>query len=168
MLGGKHEEFCRVAENVAELLPGDKFIFCADKRGAVGRQAVKAAFRRDTPPDVLLLTAHGFVEVAEHQLSGLLLQDSLLGRVGARLQGDEPASLAESFLHLGAASVVAPLWDSEYEPPRLWIEHSFEAWLARGKPKALSSRDATRQMRRRMGDDRPERSGVLTLRGDWL
>jgi hypothetical protein len=239
VLGGKHEEFCRVAKDAARLLPGDKAIFCADESGVAGRQAVKAAFRRDMPPDVLILTAHGFVDVEEHRLSGLLLQQwrhigmrpilrpqgifefrdlplrrppatprtiypaevltiaellvssemklaesgemvsrsPLFSMVvlmacsagwGRVLQGDEPASLAESFLHLGATSVVAPLWDSEYETSRLWIEHFFEAWLARGKPKALASLDATRQVRRRMGDDRPERSGVLTLRGDWL
>ena len=99
------------------------------------------------------------------QLVVLLACSTGWGRV---LDGDEPASLAESFLHIGAPSVLAPMWDSDYEPTREWAHRFFEAWVKDGKPKALAARHATRELRNGPWADRPERLGAMALRGDWL
>lgn len=99
------------------------------------------------------------------QLVVLLACSTGWGRV---LDGDEPASLAESFLHIGAPSVIAPMWDSDYGPTREWAQRFFEAWAGQGYPKALAARHATRELRDGSYADRPERLGALTLRGDWL
>jgi CHAT domain-containing protein len=84
---------------------------------------------------------------------------------GRVLQADEPASLAETFLKLGSAAVIAPMWDAHIEPTSVWITHFFEALLREGKPKALAARDATAEAVRSYG---PQLAGVMTLRGDWL
>jgi CHAT domain-containing protein len=84
---------------------------------------------------------------------------------GRVLQADEPASLAETFLKLGSATVIAPMWDAHIEPSGAWITRFFEAWLREGKPKAFAARDATAEALRSYG---PQLAGVLTLRGDWL
>ncbi|GLH98858.1 CHAT domain-containing protein [Phytohabitans aurantiacus] len=107
---------------------------------------------------------------AELELSGTSSSElvCLLGcsaGSGRLLQADEPASLAESFLKLGSPSVVAPMWDAHVDATYEWMACFFEAWIQRGKPKALAGRDATAEVSTRYG---PERAGVLTLRGDWL
>mgnify|MGYP006306330013 CR=1 FL=1 len=84
------------------------------------------------------------------------------------LQGDEPASLAETFLHIGAPSVVAPLWDSDVEAAREWMDHFCTAWMENGLPKALAAREAVRRMLDGQFAESPERMGVMALRGDWL
>ncbi len=82
------------------------------------------------------------------------------------LSGDEPASLAEMMLHLGATSAVAPLWDSPYGATRDWALTFMRAWARRGLPKALAAREAQRELTAAgLG---PERAGVLAVRGDWL
>jgi len=226
VLDGKHDQFCRVAQEVDRFLRGnDSRIFCPSDGFPVDRYQAKAAFR--VHPDVVCITAHGYVDPLDHLLSGLMLQhgDILIGEHqilrplgrftirdlpmrpfpvgvptvgpaeiltaaeltinaeldarlvillgcsagwGRVLQGDEPASLAETFLHTGAISVLAPLWDSEFDAGRQWILHFFQAWVAQGQPKALAARYATRKLYDDMGGERPERYGVLTLRGDWL
>jgi hypothetical protein len=99
------------------------------------------------------------------QLVVLLACSAGWGRV---LGGDEPASLAESFLHIGAPTVLAPMWDSDYEPTRDWVRLFFEGWVELGYPKALAARHATRKLDDGLYADHPERLGALALRGDWL
>ncbi len=87
---------------------------------------------------------------------------------GRVLQGDEPASLAETWLKIGAASAVAPMWDAPIDAVRLWAEAFVEGWTRQGMPKALAMRHAMRRMYGGACRDNPERLGVMTLRGDWL
>jgi hypothetical protein len=84
---------------------------------------------------------------------------------GRVLQADEPASLAETFLKLGTAAVIAPMWDAHIQPTGAWITRFFDSWLREGRPKALAARDATAEALNRY---EPQLAGVLTLRGDWL
>ena len=126
---------------------------------------VPGTVRTASPAEVLTsaeLEVDGRIET---QLVVLLACSTGWGRV---LQGDEPASLAESFLHIGAPSVVAPMWDSDYEPTRDWIHAFCEAWVESGSPKALAAREAMRSMSEGQYADRPERLGALALRGDWV
>ncbi|MGQ0569515.1 MAG: CHAT domain-containing protein [Armatimonadota bacterium] len=108
------------------------------------------------------------LEIDAHIRTHLVVLLACSAGWGRVLQGDEPASLAESFLHIGAPSVLAPMWDSDYEVTREWIHHFFTAWMHLGQPKALAVRHAMRTMYGGQCADRPERLGALALRGDWL
>jgi len=87
---------------------------------------------------------------------------------GRVLQGDEPASLAETWLKIGASSVVAPLWDAPIATVRAWITEFLHAWTQLDMPKALALRYAMQKMTEGSFRSAPERLGVMTLRGDWL
>lgn len=124
---------------------------------------------RAPPPEVSqasveVLTA-AELELAGENASELVCILGCSAGWGRQLQGDEPASFAETMLRLGAASVIAPLWDAHVDATREWMEGFLHAWMRQGKPKALGARDATAQLLDRHG---PERAGALTLRGDWL
>ena len=41
------------------------------------------------------------------------------------------ASLAETFLHIGAASVIAPAWATDLEATLEWTEAFGEAWIGK-------------------------------------
>lgn len=85
---------------------------------------------------------------------------------GSLMRGDQPASLAESFLQCGAVSVVAPLWDIDVRSTARWAECFLNAWHRGAMPKALAARYALRTT----SDEGIglERAGALTLRGDWI
>lgn len=136
--------------------------------------AGKTYLRTDMPlriaPIVATAASAEVLTAAELELTGssdaelvcLLGCSAGSGRV---LQADEPASMAESFLRLGTASVIAPMWDSHVSACGEWMRCFLRAWISDGKPKAIAARDATSLL---MNDYGPERAGVLTLRGDWL
>jgi CHAT domain-containing protein len=80
------------------------------------------------------------------------------------LQGDEPASLAEAVLRLGAGSVVAPMWDCDVQLAEGWMRGFMRAWLEEDAPKAIAGRSALREL----GDGTdPAALSPLHLRGDW-
>jgi hypothetical protein len=85
---------------------------------------------------------------------------------GRVLEGDEPASLAEAFLHIGASSVLAPMWDCHVQAAGDWAREFFTSWLDQGVPKALAARNALTALHD--AGVYPAHSGPLTLRGDWL
>ncbi|MDO8654151.1 MAG: CHAT domain-containing protein [Undibacterium sp.] len=87
---------------------------------------------------------------------------------GRVLQGDEPASLAETWLKIGAASVAAPLWDAPIAAVHMWTNEFLNAWTRLDMPKSLAMRYAMKRMHEGIFRDAPERLGVMTLRGDWL
>jgi CHAT domain-containing protein len=87
---------------------------------------------------------------------------------GRVLQGDEPASLAETWLKIGAVSVVAPLWDAPIAAVRAWTAEFLHAWSQLDMPEALALRYAMQKMNEGSFHSAPERLGVMTLRGDWL
>lgn len=80
------------------------------------------------------------------------------------LQGDEPASLSEAVLRLGAGSVIAPMWDCDLELAEGWMRRFLQAWLEEDAPKAVAGRSALREL----GDGTdPAALSPLHLRGDW-
>jgi hypothetical protein len=85
---------------------------------------------------------------------------------GRVLQADEPASLAETFLHIGASTVIAPIWDSDVQAMLEWAEVFGQAWVTEGQPTALAAREAFRALQ--ANGYGLERTGTLTVRGDWL
>jgi CHAT domain-containing protein len=85
---------------------------------------------------------------------------------GRVLQADEPASLAETFLHIGASSVIAPMWDTDISATSQWAQAFAHSWVGTERPTALAAMDASRAL----SDDGYgiERFGALTVRGDWI
>lgn len=116
------------------------------------------------PAEVLTAAELEIDAPLETQLVALLGCSAGTGRVR---QGDEPASLAESFLHVGAPSVIAPQWDSDIDATRDWTRHFLDHWVHRGFPKAFAAREAFRKTEAAFNGN-PEKFGVMTLRGDWL
>jgi hypothetical protein len=109
--------------------------------------------------------------LAELDLAGPLRTELVMllacsAGTGRGAAGDEPVSLAEAVLRLGAASVIAPLWDADFEATREWVEEFATGWLSRGQCKALAARDATARVWSKTS--RPELAGALTIRGDWV
>ena len=85
---------------------------------------------------------------------------------GSLMRGDQPASLAESFLQCGAVSVVAPLWDIDVGSTARWARAFLDAWHRGAMPKALAVRYALGEMH--AAGIELVRAGALTLRGDWI
>jgi len=126
---------------------------------------------RDVPPGVRTSLPTEVLTVAELEIDAavsarLVLLLGCSAGSGRVLQADEPASLAETFLHIGAASVIAPAWATDIEAALEWTKAFGEAWVARKSPTALAVREATRRLL--AAGFSPERFGALTLRGDWL
>lgn len=110
---------------------------------------------------------------AELEIEGVLESEIvvLLGcstSVGRLFPGDEPASLAETFLHIGASSVIASLWDVDLDFAEKWCRRFFEAWLNDHLPKALAFKKVMREMMEEQWRDKPARLGCMMLKGDWL
>lgn len=225
VIAGEDNAFLAICRELAGLLPGDSTVF-GDSGFGYSRVAAKAVFRAKSPRDVMLVMAHGFIDLRNHQFSGLLLwrdpgvslrtlpvqgeryfdfRDLPLRRFppeiptsaaaevltaaeleldapldaqlvvllgcsagfGRVRQGDEPASLAETFLRVGAPSVVAPLWDSDIDAAADWARHFLAGWVRDGLPKAFAAREAYRKTEITF-NGHPEKFGVMALRGDWL
>ncbi len=221
VLTGRDDMFQAIPRALAGMF-GDRTTLI-DTRDGLTRTAIKEAIHDE--PDVLMLVAHGHLELANHLLSGLLvhpqsevgwqrialepgrtfefrdlpltpvppLRSAVPAEVltaaeldltaqlrcelvvllacsagsGRVLVADEPASIAETLLRLGSASVIASGWDADFEAAKDWITAFFDAWLRTGVPKALAARAATETMWRDLDGEHPERFGALTLRGDW-
>jgi hypothetical protein len=227
VLGDLGDAFRSTCARVAEHFDGERTVFSSGSFPYT-RSAIKAATRRAPHPSALCVMAHGFIDEANHRMSGLLVERDTMG-VAARaiplhdgryfdfrdlplrrvprwtgaggdaevftaaeleidgeisselvmllgcsagwgrvMQGDEPASLAETWLKIGAASAVAPMWDAPIAAVQSWTDEFIDGWTRLDLPKALAVRRAMQRMRDGPFRDAPERLGVMTLRGDWL
>ena len=88
------------------------------------------------------------------------------GEVGA---GDDYRSLAYQWLKLGAASVLANLWEADLPVLSRLADRFAAIWAPGGVAKALALRTATRQLLDEDRDlaSRPALWGSLVLLGDW-
>jgi CHAT domain-containing protein len=126
---------------------------------------------RLVPPTVATASPTEVLTAAELEIDAavaarLILLLGCSAGSGRVLQADEPASLAETFLHIGAVSVIAPAWASDVEATTRWVDAFADAWIGTDAPTAIAVRQATRQL---INDGYGlERAGALTLRGDWL
>lgn len=116
------------------------------------------------PADLLTTTELEIFEAFDGELVLLLACSSGRGRVG---EGDEPSSLAEAFLHIGAPSVVAPMWDAEFDSTCLWARTFCEEWRNGITPKAVAAQRAMAKVESEF-QGAPAWFGCLSLRGDWL
>jgi CHAT domain-containing protein len=89
---------------------------------------------------------------------------------GSLAAGDDYESLAYQWLKIGAASVLANLWEADF-PVLRELAHRFAlSWEAGSLPKALALRTATRELLRDAPEltSRPSLWGSLVLLGDWV
>jgi len=128
---------------------------------------------RDLPVELQPSIDAEVLTSAELEIDGVLDSEivALLGcstSAGRVFPGDEPASLAESFLHIGACSVLSSAWDVDIDFVKEWSGHFFTGWLTYRLPKAIAYRWAMRKMAAGPWKDRSERLGCMVLKGDWL
>ena len=114
--------------------------------------------------DVDMLTA-GQLELTAHlecQLVALLGCSTGAPRL---LAGDQPLSLAEMVLRIGAAAVVAPMWDVTMTAVEAWMTAYLSAWRRDLRSRAEAARLASDALHR---SGAPLQDvGCLTLRGAW-
>ncbi len=126
---------------------------------------------RDVPPNLGGRTDAEVMTIAELESDGecgaeLVALMGCSAGLADLLQADEPASLAETFLHIGCGSVIAPMWDSYYDATRVWMSAFLDAWLLGRFPKAIAAKHAFKSCMDQVGH--LGIAGPLTLRGDWL
>jgi CHAT domain len=79
--------------------------------------------------------------------------------------GDQPLSLAETFMRIGAAAVLAPMWDVGVTAVEAWMRAFLQAYWVEGVARAEAARRASRD---RVDDGAPlHEAGCLVLRGDY-
>lgn len=128
---------------------------------------------RDIPLDFQPNIDAEILTSAELEIDGLLNSElvALLGcstSVGQIYSGDEPVSLAETFLHVGACSVISCLWDVSVEFIKEWCRYFFDGWLIHRLPKALAYQRSIQKIFSGKYKDYPEQFGCIVLKGDWL
>jgi hypothetical protein len=79
--------------------------------------------------------------------------------------GDQPMSMAEIFLRIGASSVLAPMWDVTLTAVRAWMGEFLLAYRVGGEARAEAARIASRK-RYDAGASLHE-AGCLVLHGDY-
>jgi CHAT domain-containing protein len=127
---------------------------------------------RRFPPEIHTTTKADLLTAAELEIDApletqLVVLLACSAGWGRMRDGDEPASIAEKFLHIGAPTVVAPLWESDIDAAYAWTDAFLTGWLRQGQPKALAARDAYRKTKSAF-QDQPQKFGVMALKGDWL
>lgn len=127
--------------------------------------AVPAGLRPTAPAEVLTAAE---LEIGAQLGSELVVLIACSAGAGLVASGDEPVSLAETLLRLGATSVIAAAWDTDYASARDWLAAFFLAWAKWGHPKALAAKYAMQRVHDRAGPQHLERVGALSLRGDWV
>jgi CHAT domain-containing protein len=111
------------------------------------------------------LLSHAELERAAHILCPLV---ALLGCSTGRpvlYPGDQPVSLADLFLHIGAAAVVAPMWDVSVTAVRAWMQEFLMAYRNHGKSRSEAARMASRN--RHEAGAALHDAGCLLLHGDY-
>lgn len=99
------------------------------------------------------------------QLVALLGCSTAAGQI---LSGDDFASLAYQWLKIGAVTVLANLWELDFNLINRWLPLFLTNWVERGQPKAIAWREALKQLL----NEEPKLSsydwGCIVLLGDWL
>jgi hypothetical protein len=88
--------------------------------------------------------------------------------VGEIVSGDEYNSIAYQWLKMGAASVLANLWELDIEFIEQWAPIFLENWLQKRHPKAIAWQQTSKQILEDQKKKEPYEWGPITLFGDWL
>jgi hypothetical protein len=87
---------------------------------------------------------------------------------GQLVSSDDFSSMAYQWLKIGAASVLANLWELDLQIAETWSSLFLDNWLKRRQPKAIAWMHANQQLLAREPGMNPYHWGVITLLGDWL
>jgi len=89
---------------------------------------------------------------------------------GAVASTDDYVSLAYQWLKVGAASVVANLWEADVDALAAWARHFARQWVELRQPKAIAVREGTRAYLAEQPASAGELEtwGCVALLGDWL
>jgi hypothetical protein len=79
--------------------------------------------------------------------------------------GDQPLSLAEVFLRIGAAAVVAPMWDVTVGAVEAWMREFLRAYRVEGSSRGDAARRASAA--RHAAGAALHETGCMVLRGDY-
>ena len=124
---------------------------------------------RDTPVSLPIkrdaeVLALSELELEEPSTVGVVMLVACSAGASTLLRADEPGSLAESLLRRGASSVIAPMWDCDFELAHTWAHAFLDAWTTGATPVAVAMREAFGSL----ADGRdPAALGPFHLRGDW-
>lgn len=125
---------------------------------------------RDLPPQMRPAIAAELLALAELERSAHLVCPlvALLGCSTGRAvlyPGDQPLSLAEVFLRIGAAAVVAPMWDVTVGAVEAWMTEFLRAYRVHGSSRGDAARQASRS--RHDAGAALHETGCMVLRGDF-
>jgi CHAT domain-containing protein len=87
---------------------------------------------------------------------------------GHLLSGDDFESMAYQWLKIGAASVLANLWELDVDYITNWSPIFLDNWLRKRQPKAIAYRQATAELLRRDTSVKLYDWATIALMGDWL
>lgn len=125
---------------------------------------------RDLPPQMRPAIAAELLAMAELERNAHLVCPlvALLGCSTGRAvlyPGDQPLSLAEVFLRIGAAAVVAPMWDVTVGAVEAWMTEFLRAYRVHGSSRGDAARLASRS--RHDAGAALHETGCMVLRGDF-
>ncbi len=84
------------------------------------------------------------------------------------ISGDDSGSVAHQWLKLGAVSVLANFWKTDFAFMEQWSAHFLHNWLKKRQPKAIAWQQATRSVLQEKPGLDPFIWGPISLLGDWL
>jgi hypothetical protein len=125
---------------------------------------------RDLPPQMRPTIAAELLALAELERNAHLVCPlvALLGCSTGRsvlYPGDQPLSLAEVFLRIGAAAVLAPMWDVTVGAVEAWMREFLRAYRLQGSSRGDAARQAGRS--RHDAGAALHETGCMVLRGDF-
>lgn len=117
--------------------------------------------------EILTISELKITDIGAQQLVALFCCESGVGQISS---GDDYQSFAHQFLKSGASSVLANMWNLNFEFAEMASSIFLDNWLTKRQPKALAWRETLRKMfvdsNELSGDI--ERWAVMVLYGDWL
>jgi hypothetical protein len=126
---------------------------------------------RELPADMQTAVPTEVLSIAELEQKGAHIECPLVVLLGCSsgrpvlYPGDQPVSLAEVFLRIGAAAVLAPMWDVTVSSARLWVTDFLKAFTDPGSTRADASRHACAA--RYQGGAELHELGCMVLHGDY-
>lgn len=89
---------------------------------------------------------------------------------GAVTANDDYVSHAYQWLKMGAASVIANLWEADFPVITDWAQRFAVNWVQHQQPKAIAAREATRSLLANRPElaGQPALWGSVSVLGDWL
>jgi len=125
---------------------------------------------RELPPELTPTIPSDMITVRDLERIGHI-QCPLVAVLGCQTgnptlnAGDQPLNMAEVMLRIGAASVIAPMWDVKMRAVEKWMRSFLRTWKQDGQSRGEAARQAS--IARRDEGASLHDIGCLVLHGDW-